>query len=93
MSILSQEKQKKVFPNATITKTWTRVRLYTDEGIRVAGEMTVQVSYGKQLGNLILTIFAGNRRALLGRDWLHHLNLDWKIIGLASLPLIMGRLT
>lgn len=44
MSILSQEDQKKLFPDATLRETSTRLRTYTGDTIRVVGEMAAHVS-------------------------------------------------
>ena len=35
--------------------------------------------------NLPLLVVAGNGPTLFGRDWLQHIRLDWRTIGLASL--------
>ena len=79
LSILSQEEQNKVFPNATITQTLAKLRSYTGK-VMNCWKMTVQVSYGDSYH--ILTIVAGNVPTLFDRDWLHHLDFDWKMIGL-----------
>ena len=41
------------------------------------GAVDVKVKYGDQETNLTLTIVDGDGSALLGRDWLQHLRLDW----------------
>jgi len=50
----------------------------------VVGEMEVQVNYGAQSHNLLLVV-AGKGPSLVGRDWLQHIQLNWKTIGLAIL--------
>ena len=51
----------------------------------VVGEMEVQVNYGAQSHNLLLLVVAGKGPSLVGRDWLQHIQLNWKTIGLATL--------
>ena len=51
----------------------------------VAEEMTAKVQYNTQSCTLPLLVVAGKGPTLLGRDWLRHLQLDWKAIGLTTL--------
>ena len=51
----------------------------------LAGEMTVEVSYGEQGGCLPSYVVEGNGPSLMGRDWLWQIRLDWKTIGVASM--------
>ena len=46
----------------------------------VAGELDVDL----QVYTLSLTVVEGSGPSLLGCDWLCHLTLDWKTIGLAK---------
>ena len=49
------------------------------------GEAKVQVSYGDQLACLPVIATAGDGSALMGRNWLSVLRLDWKQIEQISL--------
>ena len=51
----------------------------------VVGQLTVLVKYQSQSHSLPLLIVAGDRHSLFGRDWLCHITLDWKTIGLSSI--------
>ena len=51
----------------------------------VVGEMRIKVSYGEQNAVLPLYVIKGQGPSLLGRDWLRHIQLDWKSIGMNSL--------
>ena len=85
MSVISEQTQKSMFPQAGLKPTSVLLRTYTGEPMVVAGEMTAKVQYGTQSCTLPLLVVAGNGPTLLGRDWLRHLQLDWKSIGLAAL--------
>ena len=41
------------------------------------GEVDIRVQY-EQTQDLVLTIVAGDRLSLLGRNWLQHLTLNWR---------------
>lgn len=60
--------------------TTTRLRTYTGEPIHVKGSTVVKVDHFGQSLELPLIVSAGSGPALLGRDWLAALRLDWKTI-------------
>ena len=47
----------------------------------VAGQMETTVPYRGQEKSLVLYVVAGDGPTLLGRNWLEHIQLDWKTIG------------
>ena len=55
-----------------------KIQTYTGDQISVVGELRVTVEYGDQAKELRLLVVHGNGPSLLGRDWLHHLKLNWK---------------
>ena len=59
--------------------------LYTGQRMSVVGQLTVLIKYQSQSHSLPLLIVAGDGPSLFGRDWLRHITLDWKTIGLASM--------
>ena len=74
---------------ATFRKTWTDRSMepstvslcsYSGEPIRVAGEVTVTVSYKQQQAKVPLVIVKGDGPSLLGCNWLEQLRLDWNEI-------------
>jgi len=85
VSVISMDTYKKLFPNIRLSNPTVRLRTYTGEPMPVAGEMDVEVCYGSQVCTLSLTVVEGSGPSLFGRDWLRHLTLDWKTIGLATL--------
>ena len=50
----------------------------------VVGETSVDVCYNKQVKTLKLYVVDPEGPSLFGRDWLQHIRLDWKTIGLTT---------
>ena len=46
--------------------------------MKVTGTLNVKVQYEDQFKKLVLVVTAGNGLSLLGRNWLNHVNLNWK---------------
>ena len=46
----------------------------------VLGELQAKVQYGQQSKSLVLIVVAGDGPSLMGRNWLQHIQLDWKSI-------------
>ena len=85
VSIISEQEHQRLFPSSSLRPSNTLLQTYTGDPMVVAGEMTAAVQYKTQSCTLPLVVVAGNGPALLGRDWLRHIHLDWKTIGLTSL--------
>ena len=85
VSVISMNIYKKLFPNTSLNASTLHLKTYTGEPMPVAGEIDVEVQYGSQVCILSLTVVEGSWPSLFGRDWLRHLTLDWKTIGLATL--------
>ena len=77
---------------ATFDKLWVRsgvpdlrpsdvlLKTYTGEPLQVCGAVDVEVTYNEQTVVLPLVVVESRGPALLGRDWLQHLKLDWTSI-------------
>ena len=61
-----------LFPSEKLDESPARLRT-----IRVLGQATVEVKYRAYRGRHTLTIVKGGGPALIGRDWLQHIRLDW----------------
>ena len=71
--------------------TATRLHTYTGESIAVRGSTVAQVVHCGQTLELPLIVSAGDGPALLGRDWLSALRLDWKsICSVGNNPTLQG---
>ena len=84
VSIISEQTQKKFFPNALHQRTSIKLRTYTDEAMPVLGEMAVEVTYLENTHALTLYVVQGSGPNLLGRSWLQHIQLDWRSLGIAT---------
>ena len=91
VSIISEQTQRKTFPDTPLRRSTAILRTYTGESMTVAGELEVQVNYGSQSHKLPLLVVAGKGPSLFGRDWLQHIQLNWKTIGLATLDRGQGQ--
>ncbi|PFX15928.1 Uncharacterized protein K02A2.6 [Stylophora pistillata] len=69
----------------SLRQTDVRLKSYSGHEIPVLKEAKVQVSYGDQQACLPVIVTAGDGPALMGRNWLSVLRLDWKQIKQISL--------
>ncbi|CAC5397747.1 unnamed protein product [Mytilus coruscus] len=81
VSVISQETCKQVFgSDNSLEKPPCSLRTYTGEKIDVLGKRKVTVIYNSQSVDLPITVVKGTGPSLMGRDWLHKLQLNWKSI-------------
>ena len=71
---MSVNTQKKYLPNIKLNKCNVILRTYT----------SVDVCYNKQVKTLKQYVVDREGPSLFGRDWLQHIRLDWKTIGLTT---------
>ena len=84
VSLISEETYRKLLPTSALKPTSVNLRTYTGQSMSVAGQIEVEVRYQQQTHTLPLFVVTGEGTSLLGRNWLKHLILDWKTIGLVS---------
>ena len=84
VSIISEQTQRNLFPTATLQPARIKLRTYTGEPMPVLGEMIVDVTYQQNHYTLPLIVVEGNGPSLFGRNWLQHICLDWKSLGVAN---------
>ena len=92
VSIVSEQRLKKVLPHAEIKATDVKLKTYMSERIPLLGVTRVTVKYREQRKKLTLYVTKGEGPTLLGREWLRSIQLDWKTIGLAALDSSHARL-
>ena len=80
VSVISESTQKGMFPDATLHPTSVLLKTYSGEQLAIMGELQTQVQYKDQTKVLNLLVVEGDGPSLLGRDWLKHIQLDWKQI-------------
>ena len=83
VSLMSEQKQRQLFPQVLLEKPTVRLTMYTMESIKVVGQMTVQVKCLSYVGRHTLYVVRGSIPTLLGREWLQHVRLYWKSLGVA----------
>lgn len=81
VSLLPESVMKSQFPHLQLMPSSVQLKTYTGEVLTVLGELPVQVQYGQQSPqNLRLVVVKGPGPCLFGRNWLQHIQLDWKQI-------------
>ncbi len=83
VSIISEKTHKEWFPDVPLKTAPVVLRTYTGEPMPVVEEMVVEAQYEPQ--TQVLTLIVAEGLSLFGLEWLRHLHLDWKTIGLATL--------
>ena len=80
VSVVSEQEWNRLFPTMKLDEyVGCPLRGYSGHKLEVKGQKEVEVQYDKQILKLPLVVIRGEQRpALLGRDWLGHLKLDWK---------------
>ena len=78
--MISRSTFKNKFADLNLQKSRVLLKTYTNERIKVVGQLDVQVKYGQLQVVLQLLVVTGNRPALLGRNWLRHIRLNWTAI-------------
>ncbi len=91
MSISTEKQVNRVLPGAQLKKVNVSLRTYTSQRIPIKGKLDVEVQYG-QRKSLTCYIVTGDGPCLIGRDWLKHIRLNWKEIGVTILETSQTRL-
>ena len=84
VSIICTKTKAKLFPEEPLVDSSLVLTTYSGEQLQVAGQMLVNVKYGRQQNQLPVYVVKGNGPSLLGRNWLQKITLNWKSINLAS---------
>ena len=77
VSLISESMWRSLFPDTSLRRSVTQLRTYTADPITVLGELPVQVRYHAYEGEHTLIVVSGDGPALIGRDWLEHIRLNW----------------
>ena len=81
LSVISEATYLSTWPEdvrPTLKPSDTRLRTYSGETLTVCGAIDVPVVYNNQSKHLSMQVLKDKGPTLLGRDWLHHLKLDWQ---------------
>ena len=77
VSLVSEAQFFDLFPNASLLSSRIQLKTYTSESVAVVGKITLQVKYQSQVKSLLLVVVKGSGPALLGRNWLQEIRLNW----------------
>ena len=66
VTLMSEATQKKLFPNAKLSKSTVKLQTYTAESLQVLGTLEVQVRYGSYVGKHNLYVVKGTGQSCLG---------------------------
>ena len=77
VSLMSEAQFFDLFPNASLLSSRIQLKTYTSESVAVVGKITLQVKYQSQVKSLLLVVVKGSGPALLGRNWLQEIWLNW----------------
>ena len=67
-SVISNVTYKASFSDIKLRKSDVLLKTYTNERIRVIGQLNANVAYSQQKAALVLLVVAGKGPALIGRD-------------------------
>jgi len=73
-------KYKEMFPNTPLVATEAILKTHSGEKIAPEGKLHVRVEYNNRVKDLTLYVVKTRGPALFGRDWLHQIQLDWKLV-------------
>ncbi len=85
LSVMSEDTYQTLWPTDArppLQPSTAQLSTYTGECILVLGQITLRVSFQQQNHILSLLVVPGTGPALLGRDWLEKMKLDWQNIHL-----------
>lgn len=83
VSVISEMEWHSLFESTVQLEPYTGpvLRGYSGHQLDVAGQATVEVTYEQQQANLPLVVIAGTQRpALLGRNWLAVIKVNWSAL-------------
>ena len=79
-SIINERTYQQLKPAVKLNASQSVLRGYTGHKIPVLGEAVVDVQYGSSEWWLPVIVTKGSGPNLLGRDWLGHIQLDWRSV-------------
>lgn len=79
-TVLNEETYHKLCDQVELSKTNAVLSTYTGEKIPILGEVRIPVKYQNQEHELPAVVVKGPGPNLLGRDWLHVIQLNWNTV-------------
>ncbi|XP_062865163.1 uncharacterized protein K02A2.6-like [Trichomycterus rosablanca] len=85
LSIISEADYKRLFSKLPLEKTSVMLKTYTGEEVSPKGKLKVDVTHGNKTHQLELYVLKSGGPALLGREWLRKIQIDWHEIKALSI--------
>lgn len=80
VSVISENLYKRRFKKEKLMPSNCVLRTYSKQSLRLMGSIFVKVKCNGNARILPLLVVKGNGPALLGRDWIEQLKLDWSLV-------------
>lgn len=80
VSVISEKLYKRRFRKVKLMPTNCVLRTYCKQALEVRGHISVKVKCNGKTCTLKLLVVKGNGPALLGRDWIRKLQLNWSSV-------------
>lgn len=80
VSVISENLYKRRFKKEKLMPSNCVLRTYSKQSLRLMGRISVKVKCNGNKRMLPLLVVKGNGPALLGRDWIEQLKLDWSLV-------------
>ncbi|XP_077536029.1 uncharacterized protein LOC144148355 [Haemaphysalis longicornis] len=77
VSVMSTTQFRQLFPSAVLEPTRVKLRTYTGALVQPQGVSLVNVQHGDYSASLPLYVVDHKEPPLLGREWLHAVQLEW----------------
>ena len=77
VSLISEEEYRSTFSSYELRKSEVKLKTYMAESMNIVGEFSVLVEYENKEYTLPLLVVKGSGPALLGRNWLGQIKLNW----------------
>ena len=83
-TVIGQDRLPESLREQTLRPSSIVLQTYSAEQLKVVDDLVCTVQFGEQVVNdLSLLVVPGDRPALLGRNWMSHIQFDWLSIGAA----------
>ena len=78
VSVIPESNHRRVLSKYPLQTSSITLKSYTGDLIPIAGKVEIPATHGEQHFTLPVVVACGERAALLGRDWIQQIILDWK---------------
>ena len=80
LSVISEQQWRDNLDEFELEDSDVRLKTYTGEELKIIGQAMVKINYENQEHELPIQVIQGNGPALIGRNWLRSIRLNWEAI-------------